>query len=253
MKTWLRLSHYPEADKPGLIRLQCTDDLQGVIDSRYEAEHWESFTVEQAMLALAHLTVKLSNKAAEKDLFYGIKQGPYETISAYFTRAHSIAANANFRCPGCNHSLNTYLLQSKLAVGLQDTDMKKDVFKNFETLKDVESLREFCIAHEAASRSAQGEHTIGNTATEGNHHPAAEVDDVTEGGSAVGAVRQGAKQGTAPAPTAKPGCPSCGGQHRYSKNHCPARGKNCNYCNIIGHFEKVCRSKMRDSKYNSSK
>ena len=27
MKTWLRLSHYPEADKPGLIRLQCTDDL----------------------------------------------------------------------------------------------------------------------------------------------------------------------------------------------------------------------------------
>ena len=98
------------------------------------------------MVASANLTVKLSNKAAEKELFYNIKQGPYETVSAYFTRAHAIAANANFRCPSCQVSLHNYLLQSKLAVGLHDIDLRKGVFRIFETLGNVESLREFCVA-----------------------------------------------------------------------------------------------------------
>nr|XP_039255361.1 uncharacterized protein K02A2.6-like [Styela clava] len=44
-------------------------------------------------------------------------------------------------------------------------------------------------------------------------------------------------------------CKYCGGSH--VARACPAFGKKCRFCNKIGHFEKVCRTKRED--YKSSK
>ena len=51
-------------------------------------------------------------------------------------------------------------------------------------------------------------------------------------------------------------CTKCGYTHRFQQT-CPARDKKCNYCDVIGHFEKVCYKKARNAnnaaKYHAMK
>ena len=46
--------------------------------------------------------------------------------------------------------------------------------------------------------------------------------------------------------TPRPACGWCGFSH--PKDKCPAKGKECNICRKIGHFGKVCRSRVQSSR-----
>lgn len=41
-------------------------------------------------------------------------------------------------------------------------------------------------------------------------------------------------------------CPNCGNDSHKSKDHCPAKEKVCNYCNIKGHLIDVCRKRKKN-------
>ena len=121
MSWWLKLNGWQQTEELGFIRLSCDTELQRALDDRYTVQQWASLTTEHAILAISNIAVQPTNQAAEKDQFYSLKQGTYESISTYFTRAYKVAANCEFKCPNCRHGLGEYLLLSKLAVGLADT------------------------------------------------------------------------------------------------------------------------------------
>jgi hypothetical protein len=42
-------------------------------------------------------------------------------------------------------------------------------------------------------------------------------------------------------------CNFCGKQHRVGMSFCPAKGKTCNFCKKVNHFESVCRIKSKNN------
>ena len=193
MQLWITLHRWAEYESVCYIRLQCKPEVQMVLDSMYPIDVWTNMSVNSALEALEKLTVKHSNKAADKELFYNLNQGPYETISAFFTRAHKLSANANFACPQCEYVLGPYLLISKIAAGLHDTELKRETYRHFDNMKEVDQLRAFCMAHEAASKAATKEHVAAHAdlaGTEGLNN-----DDITDDviDDVIGAIRRKSK------------------------------------------------------------
>ena len=43
----------------------------------------------------------------------------------------------------------------------------------------------------------------------------------------------------------KKDCRNCGGPYPHENDHCPAQGKQCNYCKKLNHYEIKCRAKRR--------
>ena len=149
------MNNWSQTEAVGFIRLTCANELQRALDDRYTVQQWSVMTMEEALEAIAQIVVQPSNQAAEKGLFYSLKQGTYESISAFFTRAHKVAANCDFKCPSCDNGLGEYLLISKLAVGLSDPTLRKEVFRSYEVFKSVNALRSYCMAYETATKSSE--------------------------------------------------------------------------------------------------
>ena len=101
MQWWLKLNGWGPADAVGFIRLSCLPVLQRALDAKYTVQQWSELSTEAALEAIKQIVVLPTNQAAEKEQFYNLKQGPYESISAYFTRATTVAANYDFNCPEC--------------------------------------------------------------------------------------------------------------------------------------------------------
>ena len=87
MSWWLKLNGWAQTEAVGYIRLWCEPRLQCAMDAKYTVQQWANLATEEALVAIKQITVQPSNQAAEKDLFYNLKQGTHDSISAYFTRA----------------------------------------------------------------------------------------------------------------------------------------------------------------------
>ena len=159
MSWWLRLNAWSQTEAVGFVRLSCTTELQRALDDKFTITQWADMTIEDALEAIRLITVQPTNQAAEKDIFYNLKQGTYESVSAYFTRAHKVAANCEFKCPNCTHGLADYLLISKLAVGLSDATLRKEVFRSYDVFDSVSALRSFCLAYETATKAGASVHS----------------------------------------------------------------------------------------------
>lgn len=57
-------------------------------------------------------------------------------------------------CPSCDSSLTDYVLLRKLMSGLYSVVLREEVFRNFASFSDVDSLRSYCTAFEAAHKDA---------------------------------------------------------------------------------------------------
>ena len=120
----------------------------------YTVDQWTGLSVNDCMEAIKQMVVLPANVAADKEAFYNMKQGPQESISAYFSRAYTTVANCGFKCPSCHYGLENYLLLSKVAVGLGNNALKKEVYRSFEWFKNINDLRSFCVAYETAMQSS---------------------------------------------------------------------------------------------------
>ena len=92
---------------------------------------------------------------------------------------------------------------------------------------DVDSLRTYCVAYEAAHRDA----------TAGARHEIVVAVDVTDDIPATNDVI------TAAQVTGR--CGNCNGQHPTGRVTCPARNVICFACGKLGHSWKSCRSTKR--------
>ena len=108
MLWWIRLNQWQNAEAVGFIRLQCLPDLQRDIDAMYTVDQWTGLSVNDCMEAIKQMVVLPANVAADKEAFYNMKQGPQESISAYFSRAYTTVANCSFKCPSCDYGLENY-------------------------------------------------------------------------------------------------------------------------------------------------
>ncbi len=113
------------------------------------------------------------------------------------------------------------MLLRKLMSGLGSVALK-EVFLKCEMFTDVDSLRKFCVAFEAAHKDASRASFGGNFGWE---HPASAaattpLPDVLQEGSpseAAGTRRN----------TPQPRCGKCGARHRQGKGPCPAETRVC--------------------------
>ena len=239
MSWWLKLNAWAQTEAVGYIRLSCEPSLQRALDAKYTVQQWASLATEEALEAIKQITVQPSNQAADKDIFYNLKQGTYESISAYFTRAYTVAANCGFQCPNCEHNLGEYLLLSKLAVGLSDSTLRKEVFRSCEVLDSVSDLRSFCMAYETAMKAGVSVQYGGNNleiAVGAQEDVGARaVDPVAASISRQNFPRYGRRQSTTkfkPGSSAASSCGHCDKEH--APGNCPAERFACNYCGVKG-------------------
>ena len=166
MECWLGLSHFPPAEAVLHIRLQCTPALQRSLDSRYTIAQWQALSTAEALDAISRVALQTTNQAADWCKFFATTQGPSESICEYFTRSTQCAADCEFECPHCAGSLSEYMLLRKLVCGLRSVALKEEVFRQCQTFGDVDVLRKFCVAFEAAHKDARQGDVGGNSGRE---------------------------------------------------------------------------------------
>ena len=226
MQCWLDLNGCAPVEAVQHIRLHCTPPLQRSLDARFTADEWQALTVEEALDAISRIALQATNQAADWCKFFAANQEHSESISEYFARSAQCAADCDFKCPHCDSGLSEYMLLRKLVGGLESAVLKEEVFRRCETFHDVDSLRKFCVAFEAAHRDAASLKSRWETA-------------------AVAAVTPppGPQRGELPPPVAatrrqpsKPRCGNCGTMHKPGKGSCPAGELTCFNCGKTGHL-----------------
>ncbi len=145
-------------------------------------------------------------------------QGPNESIVDYVTELRSLMADCNF------HTNDNYHLGLQLVCGCRDkqaqrkllTHKKLELAEILSVLQSEESADETAIA-------------IGGT-----------------GQSRVYAIQKQQPRSVERAARLPDTvvCFNCGKPgHMKKDENCPARGITCNYCNVVGHYERCCRKK----------
>ena len=152
MDWWLKLNKFSAADAVGHIRLSCSPELQRALDTRYTVTQWSLMSSHEALDSIKQLAIQPSNRAADWDKFFSCKQVASENISAFFTRSAQVVAECEFSCPRCNSDIGDYILLRKVIVGLNNPSLRKEVFRQCDTLLNMDLLRSFCVAYESAMK-----------------------------------------------------------------------------------------------------
>ncbi|KAK3894919.1 hypothetical protein Pcinc_001367 [Petrolisthes cinctipes] len=245
MECWLGLNGWPPQQAVLHIRLHCTPALQRSLDARFSDREWRALATEEALDAIGCIALQVTNQAADWCKFFTSNQEYSESISEYFTRSAQCAADCEFKCPHCNNSLSEYMLLHKLVSGIASVELKEEVFRRCDSFSEVDSLRKFCVAFEAAHKDATrpGVSTK-NIGREGREAMAsvARVSSLPDAlQEEVGLPPQAA--GARQPPPYKPRCGNCGLKHKPGKGSCPAEMLACHNCGKTGHLRKMCRSK----------
>ena len=120
---------------------------------------------------------------------------------------------------------------SRLAIGIHNEELRREAFRAFDSLKDVDHLRAFCIAHEAASTAAAGgaQHNVAGTELAGSGlqtpAPTSKPNDVTDDGAddVIASIKGGAQPKQSNGHASRDPCGYCG--ETYRKGKCPAFNK----------------------------
>lgn len=239
MQCWLDLNRCTPAEAVLHVRLHCTPPLQRALDARFTEDEWQALTVKEALDAVSRIALQATNQAADWCRFFTANQEHSESISEYFARSAQCAADCDFKCPHCESGLSEYMLLRKLVSGLGSAVLKEEVFRRCDTFHDVDSLRKFCVAYEAAHRDAAAPGSGGN---------------FTRDNAAVAGATPlpDAPQEVIPPPAAaarrpppKTRCGNCGTMHKPGKGSCPAGELVCFSCGKTGHFRSMCKSRPK--------
>ena len=118
----------------------------------------------------------------------------------------------------------------KLAVGLCESALKREVFQFCDQFMDMDSLRTYCVAYEVTHRDAIAE----------PRHEAVVAADITATNDVIIAAQVAGR------------CGNCNRQHPTGRVTCPARNVICFACGKLGHFCKSCKSTERSSKTDAA-
>ncbi|MPC48895.1 hypothetical protein E2C01_042681 [Portunus trituberculatus] len=202
-------------------------------------EEWQALGIEEALDSIGHITLQVTNQAADWYRFFTMSQEPSESISKYFTWSPQCAADCEFQCPNCDSNLSEYMLLRKLVSGLESV-MLKEVFRKCESFGDVDSSCKFCVAFKAAPKDAAcpglGRKFWWKTLMLA---------------IAVTLLLDTQQESVLPQATGicqlahKPHCGNFWAIHKPAKGSCPAEMQMCYNCGKISHLCKVCKGRVK--------
>ena len=219
------------------ICLYCTRTLQRALDAKFTVAEWQGLSAVEALDTVGRLALQATNQAAEWCRFFAISQLPDESISEYFMRSAQCAADCEFQCLNCDGNLTDYVLPRKLMSSLYSVVLREKVFRKFASFSDVDSLRSYCNAFEAAHKDASmGYGGKGSVAREGA--VATATDPLPNVGDS-GWVPEAAATNTRHLDNPRK-CGNCGRPHLPKKLACPAEKLVCHNCSKTGHLAVMC-------------
>ena len=174
------------------------------------------------------------NTEYERFLFRDAKQSPGETMDAFHKRLQRMAKSCSF------HDKNAEV-KSQIIKGCLSTRIRRRALRETLSLKD---LLDTAHSYELAEYQASGmeRHKIGQTSS----MPAVNVE--SQSVNKLSSQKKFRKKSSDNRNSKKSReCYFCGGIYPHT-NVCPAKDKNCRYCNETGHFEKCCHERKRDTK-----
>ncbi|XP_045122674.1 uncharacterized protein LOC123511117 [Portunus trituberculatus] len=229
LEDWIELNAVGKGDAARYIRLLCAPELQKALDARYPKAQWDATSADEALENVSRLVLRTANQAVQWSNFFGVKQALGESVSDYFTKCSQMVLDCVFQCPDCDKDLSDFMLVRKLIAGLRDPALRREVFQCHVKLRDVDSLRSYCVAFEAAQRDAH--------AFPPNRHPEAAASDASLGATSEDDVIAAA----GPREARHRLCGYCGKRHQPGRASCPAADATCRACGKLGHFQAVCK------------
>ncbi|CAG2207858.1 unnamed protein product [Mytilus edulis] len=160
---------------------------------------------EKAVSALDAYFTPLSNAPYERSIFRSMIQSSSETIEQYITRLRQRADTCDFG----NQNAIDERIRDQIIDKCLSHHLRRKLLEKGRTLT-LANVRSIAKAMEDSERQAKS----------------------IEGQGQVNMIQS------------KATCYSCGREgHIRTDPSCPARGKKCRKCKIVGHFDKVCKTK----------
>ena len=154
-----------------------------------------------------------------------MSQLPSETVEQFVTRLRQKAQSCEFRdAAAVDEQIRDQVISKCLSHNIRQKLLEKG------KILTLQQLREIARVMEDSEKQARKIESAAN-----------EVNRVSVNSNGKGNPRVGRKQSTVR-------CFCCGNVgHKANDKVCPARGKRCRKCNNLGHFEKVCKTKLKTS------
>lgn len=239
---YLRVSKVQENDKLDLFLL-CSG---GKIASYYDELTWDDLSEDQETAGVTMYTravefakTKLAgdkNTLAERVKLYSHKQNNVQSINHFVSELRSIAKYCNF--PG---AFADEAVRDAFCQGLKSDQTKKGVYRAFAI--NQKAQKKFSLAD--AISSAEVEESASRTMNLVSHT----VDEHQVPVTAALAPDYGDVSAATSAQKRQPPnrrCYWCGSNSMHGRRDCPATGKTCIGCGLVGHFDSVCLKKKGD-------
>ncbi|CAG2225151.1 unnamed protein product [Mytilus edulis] len=185
---------------------------------------------EKAVSALDAYFTPLSNAPYERSIFRSMIQSSSETIEQYITRLRQRADTCDF---GNQNAIDERIRDQIIDKCLSHHLRRKLLEKGRTlTLANVRSIAKAMEDSERQAKSIEGQGQVNMIQSKGKQY----------GKNSFNSGNKSFNSGNKSTCTAT--CYSCGREgHIRTDPSCPARGKKCRKCKIVGHFDKVCKTK----------
>ncbi|XP_068703709.1 uncharacterized protein [Montipora foliosa] len=166
-----------------------------------------------------------ANVPYERLCFREMSQLPSETVEQFVTRLRQKAQSCEFGdAAAVDEQIRDQVISKCLSHNIRRKHLEKGKILTLQQLREIARVME---DSEKQARKIEG--------------AANEVNRVSVNSNEKGNPRVCGKQSTVR-------CFCCGNVgHKANDKVCPARGKRCRKCNNPGHFEKVCKTKLKTS------
>ena len=189
----------------------------------------ECTSFDEAMRKLESAYIKPKSEIIARFNLQNLKQAPEEKISDYLIKLETLSLQCEFKSVSAEEYRKDLIRYSFIA-GLQNNAIRTRLLENTSLTLD-EAVTQARALELAIQDSKQ-------YSTPSSFLP----------GGVLGAVnaKNAAYSGPSSNGPRKPWvCYCCGGKNKHPRGSCPAREAKCGYCNVVGHYQAVCRSKPK--------
>ena len=223
------------------LRAACSDDVDRLLFEYVGETKLDNASETELMEHIKSVTVKTVHKEVHRLEFHRMIQEQGETITQWVARLRAKAFLCKFEtpCKCCTPAVMTSYtddeVAQRLVAGLRNKEHQTKVLAEVASLTTVDLKIERLQLLETTEESARTLHD----------RPAVSAPAKSDYKAAKMSKRMKIPPGDTPA---SPTCRWCGKtSHRggglSDRKKCPANGKKCNFCDMKGHLEAVCRKK----------
>ena len=228
-----------EGQQRSLLKSHLTQDMRGVLEHVIVIDESVDKTPDAILDKIEENIRKKRNVTVDLVKFDTRTQMQFESAETYLVAIRELAADANLTVDHCNDCKKKCLerrLTARLISGIHDEGTQKKLL----TISPFPKLDQVIAKVNAEESAARDNNSLRGREVNRNF---------TQG--------QDRSRNSSPSTSSShphsPTCNRCGkGEHR-SGQTCPAKNQTCNYCNKLGHWEVVCKVKIRDNETNKQR